>query len=322
MTDDMIKETITFKNDQLLGKLYNHNLGNLSLVEKTLNVVLTARDNWLAIDGEPLAVEKTKHFFELLEHLKQQGLLIRNSDFSYLLNTFIEKDSATLKETFRKPKVIKLKKASIIPKTLNQKTYLKYIDENSITIAMGPAGTGKTYLAVAMALRDLSEGSVQKIVLTRPAVEAGETLGFLPGELEDKVLPYLIPLYDAMYEMIGKVETLKLIEKGIIEIAPLAYMRGRTISNAFIILDEAQNTTQEQMLMFLTRLGDASKMVITGDHTQIDLPKTKFSGLLEASEVLKETSDIEVFRLKTEDVVRNPLVKKIIDAYKNAGHAK
>ena len=187
---------------------------------------------------------------------------------------------------------------------------------------MGPAGTGKTYLAVAMALRDLSEGSVQKIVLTRPAVEAGETLGFLPGELEDKVLPYLIPLYDAMYEMIGKVETLKLIEKGIIEIAPLAYMRGRTISNAFIILDEAQNTTQEQMLMFLTRLGDASKMVITGDHTQIDLPKTKFSGLLEASEVLKETSDIEVFRLKTEDVVRNPLVKKIIDAYKNAGHTK
>ena len=318
----MIKETITFKNDQLLGKLYNHNLGNLSLVEKTLNVVLTARDNWLAIDGEPLAVENTKHFFELLEHLKQQGLLIRNSDFSYLLNTFIEKDSTTLKETFRKPKVIKLKKASIIPKTLNQKTYLKYIDENSITIAMGPAGTGKTYLAVAMALRDLSEGSVQKIVLTRPAVEAGETLGFLPGELEDKVLPYLIPLYDAMYEMIGKVETLKLIEKGIIEIAPLAYMRGRTISNAFIILDEAQNTTQEQMLMFLTRLGDASKMVITGDHTQIDLPKTKFSGLLEASEVLKETSDIEVFRLKTEDVVRNPLVKKIIDAYKNAGHAK
>lgn len=141
----MIKETITFKNDQLLGKLYNHNLGNLSLVEKTLNVVLTARDNWLAIEGDSKAVEKTKHFFELLEHLKQQGLLIRNSDFSYLLNTLIEKDSATLKETFRKPKVIKLKKASIIPKTLNQKTYLKYIDENSITIAIGPAGTGKTY---------------------------------------------------------------------------------------------------------------------------------------------------------------------------------
>ena len=168
-----------------------------------------------------------------------------------------------------------------------------------------------------MALKELAEGTVDRIVLTRPAVEAGEALGFLPGELEDKVLPYLIPLYDAMYEMIGKAETLKLIEKGIIEIAPLAYMRGRTLSNAFMILDEAQNTTQEQMLMFLTRLGDASKMVITGDQTQIDLPKAKKSGLVEASIVLKDTDDIKVFELKSQDVVRNPLVKKIIDAYKN-----
>lgn len=318
----MLKETLTFENDQLLGKLYNNNIRNLSLAEKSLNVSLIARDDWLKLSGESEAIEKAKLFFELLRQIEKQGLIIKNSDFSFLLNAVIHNDAQTLKDTYSKSQIIKLKKASIIPKTLNQKTYLTHIQEHSITISLGPAGTGKTFLAVAMALKDLSEGNVDKIILTRPAVEAGETLGFLPGELEDKVLPYLIPLYDAMYEMIGKIETLKLIEKGIIEIAPLAYMRGRTLSNAFIILDEAQNTTQEQMLMFLTRLGDASKMVITGDHTQIDLPHTKKSGLLEAYTVLKETKGIKIFELKTEDVVRNPLVKKIIDAYKNYGHSK
>ncbi len=313
----MIKETLTFKNDQLLGKLYNHNLSNLSQAETALKVTLITRGDWLSIEGEPDSLEKTKTFFKLLKQTNEQGLRIKNSDFLFLLNTVIENKPEVLKELFGRPTIIQLKKTSIIPKTLRQKSYLSHIEHHAVTIALGPAGTGKTYLAVAMALKELADGSVDRIVLTRPAVEAGEALGFLPGELEDKVLPYLIPLYDAMYEMIGKAETLKLIEKGIIEIAPLAYMRGRTLSNAFMILDEAQNTTQEQMLMFLTRLGDASKMVITGDQTQIDLPKTKKSGLVEASIALKDTDDIKVFELKSQDVVRNPLVKKIIDAYIN-----
>lgn len=313
----MIKETLTFKNDQLLGKLYNHNLSNLSQAETALKVTLTTRGDWLSIEGEPDSLEKTKTFFKLLKQTNEQGLRIKNSDFLFLLNTVIENKPEVLKELFGRPTIIQLKKTSIIPKTLRQKSYLSHIENHAVTIALGPAGTGKTYLAVAMALKELADGTVDRIVLTRPAVEAGEALGFLPGELEDKVLPYLIPLYDAMYEMIGKAETLKLIEKGIIEIAPLAYMRGRTLSNAFMILDEAQNTTQEQMLMFLTRLGDASKMVITGDQTQIDLPKAKKSGLVEASIALKDTDDIKVFELKSQDVVRNPLVKKIIDAYIN-----
>lgn len=313
----MIKETLTFKNDQLLGKLYNHNLSNLSQAETALKVTLITRGDWLSIEGEPDSLEKTKTFFKLLKQTNEQGLRIKNSDFLFLLNTVIENKPEVLKELFGRPTIIQLKKTSIIPKTLRQKSYLSHIENHAVTIALGPAGTGKTYLAVAMALKELADGTVDRIVLTRPAVEAGEALGFLPGELEDKVLPYLIPLYDAMYEMIGKAETLKLIEKGIIEIAPLAYMRGRTLSNAFMILDEAQNTTQEQMLMFLTRLGDASKMVITGDQTQIDLPKAKKSGLVEASIALKDTDDIKVFELKSQDVVRNPLVKKIIDAYIN-----
>lgn len=313
----MIKETLTFKNDQLLGKLYNHNLSNLSQAETALKVTLTTRGDWLSIEGEPDSLEKTKTFFKLLKQTNEQGLRIKNSDFLFLLNTVIENKPEVLKELFGRPTIIQLKRTSIIPKTLRQKSYLSHIENHAVTVALGPAGTGKTYLAVAMALKELADGTVDRIVLTRPAVEAGEALGFLPGELEDKVLPYLIPLYDAMYEMIGKAETLKLIEKGIIEIAPLAYMRGRTLSNAFMILDEAQNTTQEQMLMFLTRLGDASKMVITGDQTQIDLPKAKKSGLVEASIALKDTDDIKVFELKSQDVVRNPLVKKIIDAYIN-----
>ena len=313
----MIKESLTFKNDQLLGKLYNHNLSNLSQAETALKVTLITRGDWLSIEGEPDSLEKTKTFFKLLKQTNEQGLRIKNSDFLFLLNTVIENKPEVLKELFGRPTIIQLKKTSIIPKTLRQKSYLSHIENHAVTIALGPAGTGKTYLAVAMALKELADGTVDRIVLTRPAVEAGEALGFLPGELEDKVLPYLIPLYDAMYEMIGKAETLKLIEKGIIEIAPLAYMRGRTLSNAFMILDEAQNTTQEQMLMFLTRLGDASKMVITGDQTQIDLPKAKKSGLVEASIALKDTDDIKVFELNSQDVVRNPLVKKIIDAYIN-----
>jgi phosphate starvation-inducible PhoH-like protein len=220
-----------------------------------------------------------------------------------------------LREIYRNPFVIKLKRQSVVPKTLNQKRYLQAIDTHPITFGIGPAGTGKTYLAMAMALRELLEGRVERIILTRPAVEAGEALGFLPGELQEKILPYLTPLYDAINDMIGKEQTMQLVERGIVEIAPLAYMRGRTLANAFVVLDEAQNTTHEQMMMFLTRLGDGSRMVITGDITQTDLPRNKQSGLKEATRVLKDIERIRLFYFDDQDVVRHPLVQDIINAY-------
>ena len=203
----------------------------------------------------------------------------------------------------------------MVPKTLNQKRYLQAIETSPITFGIGPAGTGKTYLAMAMALKELLEGRVERIILTRPAVEAGETLGFLPGELQEKILPYLTPLYDSMNDIVGKEQTEQLITRGIIEIAPLAYMRGRTLANAFVVLDEAQNTTHEQMMMFLTRLGDGSRMVVTGDITQIDLPSNKRSGLKEATRILKDLESICLFYFQGQDVVRHPLVQDIIDAY-------
>jgi phosphate starvation-inducible PhoH-like protein len=202
-----------------------------------------------------------------------------------------------------------------VPKTVNQKRYLNAMLKRDVVFGIGPAGTGKTYLAMAVALSHLIDGKAEKLIITRPAVEAGEALGFLPGDLQEKVLPYLRPLYDAMYDMLGKEDTIKLMERGGIEIAPLAYMRGRTLSNAFIILDEAQNTTNEQMMMFLTRLGDNSRMVITGDTTQIDLPKAKKSGLKHALNILKNVDGIKLHFLDETDVVRHPLVQKIIEAY-------
>ena len=220
-----------------------------------------------------------------------------------------------MREVYATPLVIKLKRQSVVPKTLNQKRYLQCIAKNPVTFGVGPAGTGKTYLAMAMALKELMDGTVERIILTRPAVEAAQSLGFLPGELQQKILPYLTPLYDAMNEMIGKDQTLQLVERGIVEIAPLAYMRGRTLANAFIVLDEAQNTTHEQMMMFLTRLGDGSRMVITGDITQIDLPRAKKSGLKEATRLLKDIPGLEHFYFDGQDVVRHPLVQSIINAY-------
>jgi phosphate starvation-inducible PhoH-like protein len=253
--------------------------------------------------------------FELLESARSQGLRIRSSDFHYTLRCVAEGKAEELREIYRNPLVIKLKRQSVVPKTLNQKRYLQAIDAHPITFGIGPAGTGKTYLAMAMALKELLEGRVERIILTRPAVEAGEALGFLPGELQEKILPYLTPLYDAMNDMIGKEQTMQLVERGIVEIAPLAYMRGRTLANAFVVLDEAQNTTHEQMMMFLTRLGDGSRMVVTGDITQIDLPRSKQSGLKEATRILKRIKGIELFNFDGQDVVRHPLVQDIINAY-------
>jgi len=311
----MPSETLHFPNARQLSQLYADDVRNLAEAERLLNVELGTRDDWLSIEGEPAAIALTKALFQLLEAGRQQGIRMRSSDFHYTLRIVAEGKAQELREVYATPLVIKLKRQSVVPKTLNQKRYLQCIAKNPITFGVGPAGTGKTYLAMAMALKELMDGTVERIILTRPAVEAGESLGFLPGELQQKILPYLTPLYDAMNEMIGKDQTLQLVERGIVEIAPLAYMRGRTLANAFIVLDEAQNTTHEQMMMFLTRLGDGSRMVITGDITQIDLPRAKKSGLKEATRLLKDIPGLEHFYFDGQDVVRHPLVQSIINAY-------
>ena len=311
----MPSETIYFSSQSNLNRLYNNDLSNINELEKLLKLNITTRDDWLILEGDTEAIDQGKEVLSLLETAKNQGIIIRNSDFHYVLRAVYGGRSNEIREVFTNPLVIKLKRKSIIPKTINQKSYLQHIEKNPITFGIGPAGTGKTYLAMAMALKQLLNGSVERIIITRPAVEAGEALGFLPGELQEKILPFLTPIYDAMTHMIGQESTNKLVERGTIEIAPLAYMRGRTLSNSFVVLDEAQNTTHEQMMMFLTRLGDESRMVITGDITQIDLPKSKQSGLKEAAQILNKIKGIELFYFNAEDIVRHPLVQSIINAY-------
>ena len=314
----MPSETIHFSSARQLSLLYADDGRNLEEAEHCLGVSIASRDEWVTVDGKIEGIANLKAVFELLEAARAQGLHIRSSDFHYTLRCVAEGKGDELREIYRHPFVIKLKRQSVVPKTLNQKRYLQAIDAHPITFGIGPAGTGKTYLAMAMALRELLEGRVERIILTRPAVEAGEALGFLPGELQEKILPYLTPLYDAMNDMIGKEQTMQLVERGIVEIAPLAYMRGRTLANAFVVLDEAQNTTHEQMMMFLTRLGDGSRMVVTGDITQTDLPRNKQSGLKEATRVLKDIERIHIFYFDGLDVVRHALVQDIINAYATA----
>jgi phosphate starvation-inducible protein PhoH and related proteins len=310
-----VSKTLNFQNPRLLSQLYCGNLENLAAVERTLGVKLVARDDWLSVDGTAEQVAKTEEFFNLLNEGRTQGLQIKNADFAHMLEGVARGDADKLRSLFNAAMVIQTGKRTIIPKTLGQKQYLQAIAANDIVLGIGPAGTGKTYLAVATAISALLKNQVQRLVLTRPAVEAGEALGFLPGDLREKLLPYLRPLYDAMYDMIDREDVARLLEKGVIEIAPLAYMRGRTLSNAFVILDEAQNTTAEQMMMFLTRLGDGSKIVVTGDVTQIDLPRSKASGLVQAQRVLADVPGIEIFNFGPGDVVRHPLVLRILEAY-------
>ncbi len=311
----MPEEKINFPNAKHLSQLYANDERNLDALASLLKLEISTRDDWIAFSGKKNDLLKAKEVFELLEIAKTQGIRIRASEFHHTARLVNENKAADLRAIYENPLVIKLKRRSIVPKTLNQKCYLQAIEANTVTFGIGPAGTGKTYLAMAMALKELTEGTVERIIVTRPAVEAGEALGFLPGELQEKILPYLTPLYDAMNDMIGKENTNQLVERGIIEVAPLAYMRGRTLSNAFVVLDEAQNTTHEQMMMFLTRLGDGSRMVITGDITQIDLPNSKQSGLVQASKLLKSIKGIQLFHFDAQDVVRHPLVQKIISAY-------
>lgn len=311
----MAKEKLQFANSRHLDQLYCSKDKNLRLIEERLGIEITTREDWIQFDGKSEAVKTAVQFFEILDAARTQGIQIKQSDYQNMLDATLKGDPVELKQVFDEPVVIRVKRRSIVPKTVNQKRYLNFIRKNEIVFGIGPAGTGKTYLAMAVALSELIAGNFEKLIITRPAVEAGEALGFLPGDLQEKILPYLRPLYDAMYDMLGKEETMRVIEKGDIEIAPLAYMRGRTLSNAFVILDEAQNTTPEQMMMFLTRLGDNSRMIITGDITQVDLPRAKKSGLKQAMDILHDIDGIKLFYLDETDVVRHPLVQKIIEAY-------
>jgi phosphate starvation-inducible PhoH-like protein len=311
-------KTLRYPNARHLSSLYCGSEDNLTRVESALAVRLVTRDDWLKIDGEPAAVARAEEFFTLLNAGRTQGLAMRTPDFLRLLQLYTKDGGASLRTLFTEPLVITTQRKSVVPKTIGQKLYLQAIQKNPIVFGIGPAGTGKTYLAMAAAISALLKNQVQRIVLTRPAVEAGEALGFLPGDLREKILPYLRPLYDALHDMLDPEDVATLSEKGVIEIAPLAYMRGRTLANAFIILDEAQNTSHEQMMMFLTRLGDDSRMIVTGDITQIDLPRNKMSGLVQAPRILRNIPGIEFHHFTASDVVRHPLVQKIIDAYEQA----
>lgn len=298
---------------------------NIKKIEKTLHVTIISRDGQLKIIGGEVAAKRVRHVFEQLMELSKRGNEITEQNVDYALSlSFDEKESVMLeldddiicRTVMGKP---------VKPKTLGQKSYVDQIRKKMIVFGIGPAGTGKTYLAMAMAINALKNNEVNKIILTRPAIEAGENLGFLPGDLQSKVDPYLRPLYDALYQIMGAESFISNSEKGIIEVAPLAYMRGRTLDNAFIILDEAQNTTPAQMKMFLTRIGFGSKVIVTGDRTQKDLPRDTVSGLEVALRVLKNVDDIGFSFLDNNDVVRHPLVQKIVKAYEeyeNKGKGK
>ena len=284
-------------------------------IERSLHVTLISRDGVVKIKGDSNAVERARNVLSQLLELSRRGNTISEQNVNYTLALVMEDSEDNVLEIDKDIICHTLQGKPIKPKTLGQKQYVDEIREKMIVFGLGPAGTGKTYLAMAMAITAFKNNEVGRIILTRPAIEAGEKLGFLPGDLQSKIDPYLRPLYDALYQIMGAESFLKNSEKGLIEVAPLAYMRGRTLDNAFIILDEAQNTTPAQMKMFLTRIGFGSKVVITGDETQKDLPGGQTSGLDVAVRVVGKINDIGVCRLTSKDVVRHPLVQKIVKAY-------
>ena len=311
----MPEETLHFENARLAQQLFSNDTANLRILEERLTLKVTARDGWIRLEGAPDRIELAIALFRSLEETLKAGNRVHSQDFLNAL-TVIQDDGPDALHSLKDSRIAtSRKKLPIAPKTVGQRNYLEAIRRHDVTLAIGPAGTGKTYLAMAMAVNALNEGAVSRIVLTRPAVEAGEALGFLPGDLYEKLDPYLRPLHDALHDMLPDEEVLKHRERGTIEIAPLAYMRGRTLNNAFIILDEAQNTSAEQMLMFLTRLGFNSKAVVTGDPTQVDLPANRRSGLSEAVQALRKTDGIALVEFAKKDIIRHPLVQRIITAY-------
>ncbi len=290
---------------------------HMKLIEKTLNVTLVSRDGLLKILGAADRVEKARRLLEQLLELSRKGRAITAQEVNYALSLTMEEKEKALSQIDQDIICNTIQGRPIRPKTLGQKQYVDLIRKNMIVFGIGPAGTGKTYLAMAMAVTSFKNDEVSRIILTRPAIEAGEKLGFLPGDMQSKVDPYLRPLYDALYQIMGPDSFAKNMERGLIEVAPLAYMRGRTLDNAFIILDEAQNTTPAQMKMFLTRIGFGSKVIVTGDASQKDLPANSVSGLDIALRILKKIEGIGFCQFTSRDVVRHPLVQKIVQAYDN-----
>ena len=311
----MTERTINAERVEQLIDVFGSFDDNIRKIEDAFGVRITNRNNELKVSGDEEAADKGCRAIEALLALAAKGEEIDEQKVRYLINLVNTGNEDQVSKIAKDVVCVTAKGRPVKAKTIGQQNYLKAIEKNTITIGVGPAGTGKTYLAVAEAVAAFRAKTVNRIILTRPAVEAGERLGFLPGDLQNKVDPYLRPLYDALFDMLGPETYNKYLERGNIEVAPLAYMRGRTLDDSFIILDEAQNTSREQMKMFLTRLGFGSKVVITGDITQIDLPRDQVSGLKEAMRVLKGVEDIAICRLTGSDVVRHVLVQRIIQAY-------
>ncbi len=318
MTENLKTINVQLENPTEAITLLGNSDTNLKIIEQELDVSIITRGESVSLSGEEEKVSLAAQILDRLIFVIRKGVNISQRDVLYAIQ-MAQKGTLDYFEHLYEEEIAKnVKGKSIRMKTLGQRDYVQSIKKNDLVFGIGPAGTGKTYLAVVMAVNALKNGQVNKIILTRPAVEAGESLGFLPGDLKEKVDPYLRPLYDALHDVLGAEHTQRLIERGTIEIAPLAYMRGRTLDDAFVILDEAQNTTHAQMKMFLTRLGFGSKMVITGDQTQVDLPKGAKSGLIVAEKILKDVNGISFIFLEQSDVVRHPLVGRIIHAYEKS----
>lgn len=315
MTEELKTMNVQLENPNEAIVLLGNSDVHLKLIEQELNVSIITRGETVFVSGEMEQVETVSNVLMKLLQVIRKGININQRDVIYALQMAKKGTLEYFSDLYTEEITRNAKGKPIRVKTIGQSQYVRAMRKNDLVFGIGPAGTGKTYLAVVMAVSALKNGQVKRIILTRPAVEAGESLGFLPGDLKEKVDPYLRPLYDALHDILGTEHTLRLIERGTIEIAPLAYMRGRTLDDAFVILDEAQNTTYAQMKMFLTRLGFGSKMVITGDKTQVDLPKGAKSGLIVGEEVLKDVKGISFIHLEESDVVRHPLVAKIIKAY-------
>ncbi len=321
MKDETTKP-LTFPDPNAFKTLLGDGDKNLRLIEKLAGIRITARGDKITLTGEAHSVDLVENLLGQIYRLIQKGFPVYSTDIGFAHRILSENRSVRLEEIFLDKVYISSKKKVITPKSIAQKQYIDAIRKHDMVFGIGPAGTGKTYLAMAMAVSYLMDRRVNRIVLTRPAVEAGERLGFLPGDLVEKVNPYLRPVYDALYDMMEFDKAQALMEKGIIEVAPLAFMRGRTLNDAFIILDEAQNTTSEQMKMFVTRLGWGAKAVVTGDVTQIDLPSGKVSGLVEVEQILGHTEGIQFVYFTEIDVVRHPLVSAIIKAYNHLSRKK
>lgn len=322
MNEDHRQAKITFTDIELARQLFGEHNCHLQQIARSLSLDIKARGNSIHIQGDTIAAKLAQNLLTQLYGLLKNRYPIFSKDIDYAIRLLSADDGVQLKDVFLDTVFITSKKQAITPKSKAQKAYIDAMRQHDIVFGIGPAGTGKTYLAMAMAVSALSKGIVDRIILTRPAVEAGETLGFLPGDLTEKVDPYLRPLYDALHDMMRFEKVSNLMQQGVIEVAPIAFMRGRTLNESFVILDEAQNTTSEQMKMFLTRIGFNSKAVITGDITQIDLPSHKLSGLIEAKAILADIDGIEFVFFSKRDVVRHKLVQNIIQAYEAATQKK